>query len=84
MGYGGNYICPLTHGEQELMQLEMHTENYWKWIHLIILSSVTLFLLAVNYYAFAFVYFPERKVIKELDHFIRANLINDSEIGNTT
>eukprot|EP00026_Physarum_polycephalum_P000679 Phypoly_transcript_00680.p1 GENE.Phypoly_transcript_00680~~Phypoly_transcript_00680.p1 ORF type:complete len:1306 (+),score=176.26 Phypoly_transcript_00680:244-4161(+) len=62
IGYSGQSVCPMTHGEQELMRLDMHTDVFWKWIHLIILAAATIFLMAVNYYGFAFVYFPERKI----------------------
>lgn len=43
IGFEGNAICPITHGEQELVNLKMHTEFHWRWIHWIIMLSFSVF-----------------------------------------
>lgn len=48
-GFEGNSVCPVTTGEQQLRMLSMHTEFWWRWIHLLILFCFPLFFIGLTF-----------------------------------
>lgn len=48
-GFDGNSLCPVTRGEAQLDNLGMHTQFWWRWIHLIILFSFCLFFIILTF-----------------------------------
>ena len=48
-GFEGNYVCPVTQGAQQLNHLGMHTQFYWRWIHLAIVLGFSLFFIGLTF-----------------------------------
>eukprot|EP01133_Synstelium_polycarpum_P007883 gene7883-9254_t len=68
--FNGSQVCPVTNGDQVLTSLDLHTQDSWKWIDLIICLA---FYVVFNVAAFvALVYirydFVPVKKTREVDH----------------
>lgn len=48
-GFDGNSNCPVTRGDQQLDVLGMHTEFYWRWIHVVILFAFSFFFIGLTF-----------------------------------
>ncbi|KAN0035235.1 hypothetical protein ACTA71_004496 [Dictyostelium dimigraforme] len=57
IGFEGNQVCPITRGEQILDSIGFHTEFYYRWIDLAIVTGFTLFFWAITLLCMKFLVF---------------------------
>jgi ATP-binding cassette subfamily G (WHITE) protein 2 (SNQ2) len=48
-GFDHNAVCQITHGEQQLHVLKMHTSFAWRWAHLAIVLAFAVFFILLTF-----------------------------------
>ncbi|KAM9981256.1 hypothetical protein ACTFIY_003555 [Dictyostelium cf. discoideum] len=57
VGFEGNQVCPITKGEQILDSIGFHTEFYYRWVDLAIISAFTLLFWTITLVCMKFLVF---------------------------